>query len=365
MNLKMGIVGLPNVGKSSLFNAITNLNVDSSNYPFATIEPNIGVVEVPDNRLKFLTSIFQPKKTVPAYIKFVDIAGLIKGASKGEGLGNTFLSNIRDSDAICMVVRCFENQKIIHVESSIDPIRDVEIINLELLLSDQEVIEKRISKIAKKAQLKKDKIIMSEYEILEKLHKWVLNNNLIKNFAFSKEELKIIDNYNFLTQKKFIYVANVAENNLNKNDVHFNNLQKYLNLKKEKLIKMCIDLEGEISTLTNEEKEIFLSEYNIEQSGLDNLIRESYKLLDLQTYFTAGKDEVKAWTYPNNFNAAQCAGVIHTDFEKGFIKADIYAFSDLEEYKSEKALREAGKIRSEGRSYLVQDGDVCFFKFNV
>ncbi|AHF57358.1 redox-regulated ATPase YchF [Spiroplasma eriocheiris] len=366
MPLKVGIVGLPNVGKSTLFNAITNSQVEAANYPFATINPNVGVVEVPDERMHNLIEIFQPHKAIYTTFEFYDIAGLIAGASKGEGLGNTFLANIRDTDAICMVVRCFENKDITHVEGSIDPLRDIEIINLELIIADQEQIEKRINKIAKRAQTLKQKDDVFEYELLQKLDQQLAANKLLKDLVLTPEEHKAIKNFNLLTIKPFIYVANIAETDLQtKTNPYVEKVQQYAKDNNIEVVTICAQVEQELSTLNEEEKTIFMAEYGIQESGLSQLIKKSYALLGLQTFFTAGKQEVRAWTFKKGATAPECAGIIHTDFEKGFIKADIYAYQDLITYGSEKAVKENCKMRSEGKTYIMQDGDICFFKFNV
>jgi len=365
MSLKAGIVGLPNVGKSTLFNAITKKNILAANYPFATIDPNLGIVVVPDKRLEFLENLYVPESLVPTTYEFIDIAGLIKGASKGEGLGNKFLSYIREVDAICQVVRCFEDDNVIHVEGKIDPIRDVETINLELIFSDLEVVENRISKIEKKANTTKDKESLQELEILKKIHQSLLNNISIRNLSFTKEELEIIKNFNFLTLKPMIYLANIREDDINIENEHVKNLKNLLLKEKCEVIQMCAKVESEISELNDDDKLEFLKELNINESGLDKLIRTTYSLLGLATYFTVGKDEVKAWTFKKGMKAPECAGIIHSDFQRGFIRAEVMKFSDLEIYKSELKVKEAGKVRLEGKDYEVLDGDICHFRFNV
>ena len=365
MALTAGIVGLPNVGKSTLFNAITKQNILAANYPFATIEPNVGVVIVPDKRLDFLNDLYQPKSLVPTAFEFTDIAGLVSGASHGEGLGNKFLSHIREVDAIVEVVRCFENKNIIHVENDINPIRDIEIINVELILADLEVVENRLNRIGKKAAMSKDKETIKEVELLNKV-----KDNLIKNFPlrrmeFDKEELKMLRPFNFLTLKPIIYMANVSEEDLlNKNNPFVIKVEGYAEAENAKVIKVCAKIESELSDLDEEEKTVFLNDLGIEESGLNKLIKATYSLLGLETFFTAGTDEVRAWTFKKGMKAPECAGIIHTDFEKGFIKAEVFSYYDLEKYGDEKSVKEAGKVRLEGKEYLMQDGDICYFRFN-
>ena len=365
MALTAGIVGLPNVGKSTLFNAITKQNILAANYPFATIEPNVGVVIVPDKRLDFLNDLYQPKSLVPTAFEFTDIAGLVSGASHGEGLGNKFLSHIREVDAIVEVVRCFENKNIIHVENDINPIRDIEIINVELILADLEVVENRLNRIGKKAAMSKDKETIKEVELLNKV-----KDNLIKNFPlrrmeFDKEELKLLRPFNFLTLKPIIYMANVSEEDLlNKNNPYVVKVEGYAEAENAKVIKVCAKIESELSDLDEEEKTVFLNDLGIEESGLNKLIKATYSLLGLETFFTAGTDEVRAWTFKKGMKAPECAGIIHTDFEKGFIKAEVFSYYDLEKYGDEKLVKEAGKVRLEGKEYLMQDGDICYFRFN-
>ena len=366
MSLKAGIVGLPNVGKSTLFNAITKKNILAANYPFATIDPNVGIVTVPDSRLEFLENLYMPKSVVPTTFEFTDIAGLVKGASSGEGLGNKFLSHIREVDAIVEVVRCFDDENITHVEGKTDPIRDIEIINVELILSDLEIIESRIEKIAKKAETTKDKDAMFEVETLKKAKESLLNNIPLRRTGFDEEEILILKPFNFITLKPLIYAANVDEETAVTGTNSYTELVKeYASKENAGVIVMCAKMESELAELPDEDKKVFLNEMGITNSGLDKLIFATYNLLGLATYFTAGADEVRAWTFRKGMNAKKCAGIIHTDFEKGFIKAEVMSFSDLEELKDEKKVKEAGKLRLEGKDYIMQDGDICYFRFNV
>lgn len=364
--LKMGIIGLPNVGKSTLFNAITNSSVEVANYPFATIKPNVGIVNVNDLRLYELEKIFNPVKTTPTTFEFIDIAGLIKGASKGEGLGNAFLANIKEVDALCHVIRCFEDKNITHVEGNIDPIRDIEIINLELIIADQKSILRQIKKIGKRVDLINDKKQKQVFILLNKMNDFLETNQLLNKMKLSNDELILAKNFQLLTLKKNIFVANIKENELNnQNNKYFKKLIKYAKEENIIVIKLCASFEVEISKFNYDDKKIFLEEYNINQSGLDLLVLNSYKLLGLSTFFTVGKDEVRALTFKTGSYAPDCAGLIHTDFKKGFIKAEVYSYKDFTKYKSEKLLKENGKIRLEGKNYKVQDGDICFFKFNI
>ncbi|WP_424526776.1 redox-regulated ATPase YchF [Spiroplasma endosymbiont of Glossina fuscipes fuscipes] len=366
MALKMGIVGLPNVGKSTLFNAITNSQVEAANYPFATINPNVGTVEVPDERMETLINLCEPNKAIYSTFEFYDIAGLIAGASKGEGLGNAFLQNIRETDAICMVIRCFDNKDITHVEGTIDPIRDIEIINLELIISDQEQIKKRIDKVVKKAQTLKQKDDVLEYELLLKLAVELEKNKLLKDLALSEDELKVVKSFNLLTIKPFIYVANIAETDLNQSDnAYVEKVKAYGKQNEIEVVVICAKIEEELSALDAADRALLMSDYGIKEAGLSQLIKKSYALLGLQTFFTTGKQEVRAWTFKKGSTAPMCAGIIHSDFERGFIRAEIYSYADLIKYGSEKAVKENGRLRSEGKTYIMQDGDICFFKFNV
>ncbi len=365
MSLTAGIVGLPNVGKSTLFNAITKQKILAANYPFATIEPNVGIVTVPDERVDFLTEMYKPKKTIPATFEFTDIAGLVEGASKGEGLGNKFLSHIREVDAICEVVRCFEDGNITHVSGNIDPIRDVEIIEVELELADLEVIENRISRMGKKARMANDKEALKELELLEKLKQSLEKNIPPRSLDLTDEEKKILKPFNLLTIKPIIYVANVSDEEINEDNQYVKTLKDYAKKENAEVVKISAKIEEELADLDDEEKAEFLNDLGIEESGLDKLIKSSYKLLGLSTFLTAGEDEVKAWTYRQGKTAPECAGIIHTDFRKGFIKAEIMSFKDLKELGSEQKVKEAGKLRLEGKEYIMQDGDICHFRFNV
>lgn len=366
MSLQAGIMGLPNVGKSTLFNAITKKNILIANYPFATIDPNVGVVLVPDKRLDFLNKLYQPKSLVPTSFEFTDIAGLVKGASKGEGLGNQFLSHIREVDAICEVVRCFEDPNVIHVDGNVDPIRDIEVINVELMLADLEVIMNRLNRIGKKAAMSKDKEIRQEVELLTKMKDALEQDTPLRKIEFEEEELKLIKNFNLLTLKPIIYMANVSEEDLvvGSND-YVEKVRQYANNEGSKVVVVSAKIESELSELEEEEKKEFLNDLGIEKSGLDLLIQETYDLLGLATYFTSGSDECRAWTFQKGMKAPECAGIIHTDFQKGFIKAEVMSYSDLKELGSEKAVKEAGKMRLEGKEYVMQDGDICLFRFNV
>lgn len=366
MSLKAGIVGLPNVGKSTLFNAVTKKNILAANYPFATIDPNVGVVTVPDKRLEFLENMYIPKSLVPTTFEFTDIAGLVKGASKGEGLGNKFLSHIREVDAIVEVVRCFKDENIIHVEGNVDPIRDIEIINLELILADLEIIENRIDKIAKKAETTKDKEALKEVETLKKAKEALLNNQALRLISFDDDELLLLKPFNFITLKPIIYVANVLEDDivLGENE-YTKKVSEYAGKEKASVIVMCAKIESELAELEESDKKAFLQDLGISNSGLDKLIFATYDLLGLQTFFTVGKDEVRAWTFKKGTNAKKCAGLIHSDIERGFIKAEIMKFNDLEELKDEHKIQEAGKLNLEGKDYIMQDGDIVYFRFNV
>ncbi len=365
MSLTAGIVGLPNVGKSTLFNAITKKNILAANYPFATIEPNVGVVTVPDLRLQYLEELYAPERLIPTTFEFTDIAGLVKGAANGEGLGNQFLSHIREVDAIVEVVRCFEDSNIIHVENDVDPIRDIEIINVELMLADLEIVENRISKIGKKAGMSKDKETIEEYNLLNKIKEQLEKNEPIRKLELTEEEKNIIKPFHLLTNKPIIYMANINENEIGKTNQYVEQVKEYAQKENTQVITVCAKIESELSELEEQDKQEFLNELGIEESGLDQLIKATYSLLGLATYFTAGSDECKAWTFKKGMKAPECAGIIHTDFERGFIKAEIMSYEDLKQYGNEKAVKEAGKMRLEGKEYIMQDGDICYFRFNV
>lgn len=366
MALTAGIVGLPNVGKSTLFNAITQAGAEAANYPFATIDPNVGVVEVPDSRLDTLTEMYKPKKTIPTTFEFTDIAGIVKGASKGEGLGNKFLANIRQVDAICHVVRCFDDENITHVAGKVDPLDDIQTINLELILADLETVEKRITRVEKIAR-QKNKEAQAEYEVLTALKECFEKELPARTLEFNEEQQKIVKGFQLLTMKPVLYVANIGED-----DIANPYENKYVQIVKEfaesdnaEVVVICAQIEEEIAELDPEEKTAFLQELGIEESGLDQLIRKSYHLLGLATFFTAGEQEVRAWTFKKGMKAPQCAGIIHSDFERGFIRAETVSYDDLVKYGSFNAAKEAGKVRLEGKDYIVQDGDIMHFRFNV
>ncbi len=367
MGLTAGIVGLPNVGKSTLFNAITKAGALAANYPFATIDPNVGVVEVPDTRIDKLTEIAKPKKTIPTIFEFTDIAGIVKGASKGEGLGNKFLSHIREVDAIVHVVRAFDDDNVTHVDGTVDPVRDIEILNLELIFADLEVVDKRIPKILKKAQLKVDQDSVYEYNILSNIRETLMNNQPIRTIKYVESELAFIKNFNFLTQKTMLYVANISEDEISdfSNNEYVKKIKEFATKDNSEVVVISAKIEAELGELDDDEKAMFLEDLGIVESGLDKLIKRSYKLLGLETYFTAGPDEVRAWTFKKGMKAPKCAGIIHSDFERGFIRAETIPYEEYVKYGGELGAREAGKSRSEGKEYIVKDGDVLLFRFNV
>ena len=366
--MKLGIVGLPNVGKSTLFNSLTKAGAESANYPFCTIDPNVGVVTVPDERLNVLGEMYHTKKIIPAAIEFVDIAGLVKGASKGEGLGNQFLANIREVDAIVHVVRCFENSNIVHVDGSINPLRDIETINLELIFSDLEILERRISKVSKVAR--NDKSAAKELALLNKIKAHLEDGKLAKTFeeADDEEEQAWLESYNLLTYKPVIYAANVSEDDLADDAANNEGVQavrEYAKGEQSEVFVVCAEIEAEISELDDDEKKMFLEDLGLKESGLEKLIKASYKLLGLISYLTAGEPEVRAWTITEGTKAPQAAGKIHSDFERGFIRAEVVNYKDLLECGSLAAAREKGLVGLEGKEYVVQDGDVILFRFNV
>ncbi len=364
--MKLGIVGLPNVGKSTLFNSLTKAGAESANYPFCTIDPNVGIVSVPDKRLEELTKLYKSKKTIPAVIEFVDIAGLVKGASKGEGLGNQFLSHIREVDAIVHVVRCFEDDNVVHVDGSVSPIRDIETINFELIFSDIDIIDRRYSKVMK--SIKMDKTLEPERVFLERLKKHLEDGHMAKSIDCTDDEAELMASYNLLTAKLTLYAANVTEDDLatdgNSNEM-VKTVREHAKGENSGVFVVCAKVEEEMSELDAEDKQMFLEDLGVSESGLDKLVSASYEILGLISYLTAGEEEVRAWTITRGTKAPGAAGKIHTDFERGFIKAEVVNYDDLMKYGSHNAAKEKGLVRMEGKEYVVKDGDVILFRFNV
>ncbi|TLP37892.1 redox-regulated ATPase YchF [Staphylococcus epidermidis] len=365
MALTAGIVGLPNVGKSTLFNAITKAGALAANYPFATIDPNVGIVEVPDSRLIKLEEMVQPKKTIPTTFEFTDIAGIVKGASKGEGLGNKFLSHIREVDAICQVVRAFDDENVTHVSGRVNPLDDIEVINMELVLADLESVEKRLPKIEKMAR-QKDKTAEMELRILTQIKEALEDGKPVRSIDFNEDDQKWVNQAQLLTSKKMLYIANVGEDEIgDKDNDKVKAIREYAANEDSEVIVISAKIEEEIATLDDEDKEMFLEDLGIEEPGLDRLIRTTYDLLGLSTYFTAGVQEVRAWTFKQGMTAPQCAGIIHTDFERGFIRAEVTSYEDYVQHGGENGAKEAGRQRLEGKDYIMQDGDIVHFHFNV
>ena len=363
--MKLGIVGLPNVGKSTMFNSITKAGAECANYPFCTIEPNVGVVPVPDERLDALTKMYNPQKTTHAVVEFVDIAGLVKGASKGEGLGNKFLSHIRETDAIVEVVRCFEDSNVVHVDGSVDPVRDIETINLELIFADIETVNKRLDKARK--NLKADKKYQEEIDLLEKIKTSLENGISARAIDYTKEEQELVKDMFLLTTKPILYIANVSEEQIEdpENDENVKKVKEYALKENAEVIPLCVKIEEELSGLDDNYKKEMLEALGLEESGLDKVIKKSYDLLGLMSFLTAGEPEVRAWTIKKGTKAPQAAGKIHSDIERGFIKAEVVSFEDLMKEGSMVAAREKGLVRQEGKEYIMQDGDIVLFKFNV
>ncbi len=363
--MKIGIVGLPNVGKSTLFNAITKAGAECANYPFCTIEPNVGVVAVPDERLDVLAKMYNTKKVTPAVVEFVDIAGLVKGASKGEGLGNKFLAHIRETDAIVEVIRCFEDSNVVHVDGNIDPIRDIETINLELVMADIETVDKRLEKTKK--MLKADKKYQTEIDLLDKIKLALENGILARNLEYNEDEKAILKDIFLLTLKPFVYIANVSEEQLSDldNDKYIAKVREYASKENAEVIPICIKIEEELSSLDSSEKKEMLEAIGLNESGLDVLIKKSYDLLGLMSFLTAGEPEVRAWTIKKGTRAPEAAGKIHTDIQRGFIKAEVISFDELVKQGSMNNAKEKGVVRQEGKDYIMQEGDIVLFKFNV
>lgn len=366
MSITAGIIGLPNVGKSTLFNAITKQKILAANYPFATIEPNVGIVTVNDYRMKVLVDMYHPKSIVPTAYEFTDIAGIVKGASKGEGLGNKFLSHIREVDAIVEVVRCFDGEGVINTEDTVDPLRDAEIIDIELALSDMEILSKRVARLGKKASMTKDKDELFEVETLEKGLKALEEGIALRKIDLNEDEKKLLKSFGLISLKPIIYVANVSEDDLFKEDNDYvKALKSYAEKEHSFAIKLAAKTEEDLSDLSDEEKKSFLESMGMEESGLDKLVRATYQLLNLKTFFTVGVEEVRAWTFKEGSLAPEAAGIIHTDFQKGFIKAEVMSYDDLVKYGSEQKVKEAGRLRLEGKNYVMEDGDIVYFRFNV
>ncbi len=367
MGFQCGIVGLPNVGKSTIFNALTSAKAEAANYPFCTIDPNTGIVKVPDPRLADIARYIPPQKLVPASMVFVDIAGLVKGASKGEGLGNQFLGHIRETNAIAHVVRCFSDPNVIHVDGSVDPVRDISVIDTELMFADLDTVNKRFASMQKAARAGSDKKAAAVMTVLEPVKAALESGKPVRSLNLSEDELQLIHDFHLITAKKVMYVANVDDSDIGNSEPneYVKKLMAHAAIEGSPVVQICGKIESEISELSQDEKESFLKEMGMDEPGLNRVIRAGYELLGLQTYFTAGETEVRAWTIEKGFKAPQAAGVIHTDFEKGFIKAEVYHYNDLMKHKSESAIRDAGSLRLEGKEYVVKDGDIMHFRFAV